>query len=52
MDANRENDFVYEVDGDQWCCHRQDFTNLQESLAGFGNTQEEALADLLKQENP
>lgn len=41
---------LYEKDGDMWCCHRRDFVNLQESLAGFGKTKEEALQDLLNKE--
>ena len=36
------------MDGDQWCCVFGDFINLQESPAGFGNTQIEALEDLNK----
>lgn len=33
-------------DGDQWCATFYDFTNLQESQAGFGDTALEALAML------
>jgi hypothetical protein len=33
-------------DGNQWCCVFGDFVNLQESPAGFGETFEDALADL------
>ena len=33
-------------DGDNWCCVLGDFINLQESPAGFGDTFNEALADL------
>lgn len=33
-----EGAFVTFRDGDQWCCVRPDFENLQESKAGFGNT--------------
>lgn len=33
-------------DGDKWCCVNGDFDNLQESPAGFGDTFEEALANL------
>jgi|GEM_PF-4317576 len=36
----------YFKDGDQWCCVFGDFINLQESPAGFGNTQSDALVDL------
>lgn len=38
-----------ERDGDQWCAHKSDFINLQESPAGFGNNKLEALADLAKE---
>ena len=34
------------LDGDQWCATRTDFTNLQESPAGFGDTCLEAMAKL------
>ena len=37
-----------ERDGNMWCVHREDFTNLQESPAGFGETILEALAELCK----
>jgi len=37
------------MDGNQWCATRKDFTNLQESPAGFGDTCLEAMADLCKQ---
>lgn len=43
-------DFVIGMDGNAVFCHRLDFTNLQESLCGFGDTRDEALADLLRQE--
>lgn len=33
-------------DGNAWCCVRGDFTNLQESPAGFGETMEAALNHL------
>jgi hypothetical protein len=35
-------------DGDQWCAVFDDFVNLQESKAGFGETCLEALAELAK----
>ena len=35
-------------DGNKWCCVFGDFTNLQESLAGFGDTFDLAFSDLLK----
>lgn len=34
------------MDGDQWCAHYNDFTNLQESPAGFGDTREDAVREL------
>jgi len=37
----------YEMDGDAHCANLDDFENLQESPAGFGDTEEEALADLV-----
>ena len=43
-------DVDYGNEGDQWFCRRGDFVNLQESCCGFGNTQEEAYKDLLRQE--
>lgn len=36
------------IDGDSWCATFNDFTNLQESIAGFGNTPEDATEQLLK----
>lgn len=36
------------MEGDRWCATRADFTNLQESNAGFGETCLEAIAELLK----
>lgn len=36
-------------DGDQWCATFDDFLNLQESQAGFGDTALYALADLAQQ---
>ena len=33
-------------DGNQWCAVYADFTNLQESPAGFGDTPEEARSNL------
>lgn len=35
-------------EGSQWMAVRQDFQNLQESLAGFGATKLEAMAELAK----
>lgn len=37
------------MDGDQWCATRNDFDNLQESPAGFGDTAREALTALAKE---
>jgi hypothetical protein len=37
-------------DGDNWCCVRPDFVNLQESPAGFGSTRESAAASLIEAE--
>lgn len=34
-------------DGSSWCAVGSGFTNLQESPAGFGNTPQEAVNDLL-----
>lgn len=36
------------IDGDSWCAVFDDFINLQESIAGFGNTPEDAIESLLK----
>lgn len=38
------------LDGDQWCARRADFSNLQECLAGFGETEQAAIEDLIKKE--
>lgn len=37
-----------EIDGNQWCAHRTDFVNLQESPAGFGESKLMAMADLAR----
>jgi chromosome segregation ATPase len=37
-----------EKDGDSFCVKLPDFKNLQESVAGFGNTIDEAIEDLYK----
>lgn len=34
------------MDGDKFCATRRDFINLQESLAGFGDTEKEAIEHL------
>lgn len=33
------------MDGDMWCAHGEDFTNLQESIAGFGKTPDDAVKE-------
>lgn len=38
------------LDGDQWMANFQNFINLAESPAGFGNTVLEAIVDLVKDE--
>ena len=38
----------YKMDGDQQCATLDDFINLQESPAGFGDTEEAALEDLVR----
>lgn len=43
-------DFIYGEDGNQITCFRPDFIDLQESHCGFGDTLEEAKADLIRQE--
>lgn len=42
--------YQLERDGDQWCATSSDFVNLQESPAGFGDTADAAIAELVKQE--
>lgn len=42
--------YIIAMDGDSWMAVREDFTNLQESPAGFGPTPGEAL-DALFREN-
>ena len=37
-----------EIDGNQWCAHRPDFVNLEESPAGFGESKLLAMADLAR----
>lgn len=44
------NDINYQIDGNMWMATRPDFINVQESLAGFGETQELAKLDLERQE--
>lgn len=38
------------LDGAQWCAVRPGFTNLQECPAGFGATPDEAIQDLIRNE--
>lgn len=38
---------VLERDGNAWCAHYEDFINLQESPAAFGDTTFEAVIKLL-----
>ena len=38
-------------DGDLWCAVNEEFTNIQESQAGFGLTPMIALGELVMQEN-
>lgn len=42
---------IIEMDGNSFYAYREGFINLQESTAGFGLTELEALEDLIKQEN-
>ena len=41
---------IIKRDGDMWCAHRDDFVNLQESVAEFGVCESEALHNLLAAE--
>lgn len=50
MNAVIDDDVAYFVDGNVWCAVRLDFQNLQESIGGFGDTQELAKLDLERQE--
>jgi len=36
---------ILKRDGAAWCAHADDFINVQESVCGFGKTQQEALVD-------
>jgi len=38
-----------EKDGDSWCATRSDFTNMQESPAGYGDTALDALSELCRE---
>ena len=41
---------VWKMDGNAFCVHSPNFTNLQENNAGFGDTLFEAICDFLTQE--
>ena len=43
-------DFRLFMDGDAWCAVRAGFINLQESNVGFGETRDDAVTNLRKQE--
>jgi hypothetical protein len=45
-----KNALCFFEDGDEWCCVRGDFINLQESKAGFGEYRDVALNALLAAE--
>ena len=49
MLGHNEN-YICDMDGDQFCVYRHDFLCLSVDPAGFGDTEEEALADLEKTE--
>lgn len=38
-------------DGDAWCATTNEFLNLQESVAGFGTTPNDAVSDLIINQN-
>ena len=40
---------IAKMDGNMWCCHTEDFINLQESPCGFGETILDALIELCKE---
>jgi len=48
--AIEERDIVYFADGNMWCAVRPEFTDLMESPAGFGETQELARLELKREE--
>jgi hypothetical protein len=39
---------TFQMDGDKWMCTPPDFVDLQQSCAGFGDTQSAAVADMVK----
>ena len=46
----REDQIRFVRDGNMWCAFMPDFVNLQESHAGFGETQDRAEADLVSKQ--
>ena len=48
MNCDSETRIILKKDGNQWCATYSDFINLQESEAGFGDTQIEAIQELMK----
>jgi len=42
---------IFRLDGNQWCCFYDDFIDLQQSSAGYGDTPDVALVDLIQTEN-
>jgi len=50
MENDEENECMYFMEGNMWCAVRFDFTDLQESCAGFGETKEDALKALIESE--
>jgi len=47
MPTKIELKIIIETDGHAWCAHYDDFKNLQESPAGFGDSTFEALIKLI-----
>jgi len=45
------NEYRVFKDGNLWCAVNQDYTNIQESLAGFGLTPMIAISEIVQQEN-
>ena len=45
-----EETIIIRKDGDSWVAYRESFENLQESIAGVGDNEAEALTDLLDNE--
>ena len=38
---------ILQMDGNMWCATYKDFINLQESIAGFGETKDKAIQELV-----